>query len=652
MEYGAGAQPWFDSEEPAVSLGGAADSLLSQDHARLAKYERYYKLYGGTRLIGLRPWEHPVDQAQLAEVNQAVADRLRLNVVKATIDTITAKVGKLRPRPTFLTSGGDWSLQLKAKRLQKFMDGAYHQADAYELGPEWFRDAMVFGTGIIHPHRCGTRLRAERTRPWELFVDVADALYGAPRCLYKIKWASVQAVRAKYGDRYATAALDALAQPKEGDDVHRAGYVRLIEAWCLPVSEDSYELEPRADNGRGLPPDAERYGRHVVLVGGECALEEDYPCPSFPFVFLHWTKPVQGFWGDSAVQEVVGIQVEINRLLQGIQDAMIRTGQPIVLTRDEVILSPTELDNRVALQVKVKGDWAGPLSDVVQVLTFQPVSPMVIQHLWALYEKAFEILGSNQLAASASAPAGLESGRALEQLAEEESERFMTVSRHYEHAMGELLPREFIRLAKEIDSELRAGGKSDGFVIRSPGSKQSLTIKWREVEMDSDAYLTQVFPTSVLPTTPAARIQEVERLAQAQWIDATEARRLLDFPDLQQSTNLAVADMDCLLHQLEQMVEEGKQVLPEPYQDLERAMRWATATILRATADGVPDRNIARVRDFVTACEGLLRQSQAEQEGQAARAAALTQAAPPQPAGGGEATFQPAGGAGAPPALA
>lgn len=630
-ESGSVQGNWWEEPKPAHCLAGTFDQLHQRDGARLDRYEKYNRLYGGTRLVSLRPWETPAQTDEYAVVEGLNLDKLRFNVVKAAVDTVTAKVGKLRPRPTFLTDGGDWSAQLKAKSLQRFVDGAFHQADVYELGPDVFRDAMVFGTGVFQPLRRGKRLGADRVRPWELFVDRDDALYGKPQRLYRVKWLHERQVIALYGHKAAAAQIDPSTRPHE-DTYERHGYVKCVEAWCLPT-EPEPKQRPRPEDPEAKQPkwkpNAAEYGRHCVLAGDRCVVDEDYPWAEFPFVFVHWTKPIQGFWGQAATQEVVGIQLEINTLLQLAQTAMRRVGQPMILRRKDVILSPAELTNEVALEIEVDSDIP-TLSEAVQIQTFQPIHPEILSHVWRLWEKAFEIVGSNQLAASATAPPGLESGRALEALAEEHSERFMTVSRHFEHCLGELMARQFIRLAKELDQELRDKGHREGFVVRSPGAgrgRATFRLSWRDVAMDEDAYLIQVFPTSVLPTTPAARIQEVERLAAAGWIDPTEARRLLDFPDLSQGTDLAVADTENLLRQLEDMLERGKPTMPEPYQDIAKAARFATASILRAQADGVPGSNVMLVRDFVTACDVLLAAAAASQ--QAAQAAA-----PAQPAAG------------------
>ena len=41
------------------------------------------------------------------------------------------------------------------------------------------------------------------------------------------------------------------------------------------------------------------------------------------------------------------------------------------------------------------------------------------------------------------------------------------------------------------------------------------TIKWKDVNMDADKYMMQIFPTSALSTTPAARLADVQDMLTA-----------------------------------------------------------------------------------------------------------------------------------------
>ena len=45
------------------------------------------------------------------------------------IDTIVSKVTKNKPKPTFLTDGGDWDLQQKAKKLTKYCEGIFYSTN-------------------------------------------------------------------------------------------------------------------------------------------------------------------------------------------------------------------------------------------------------------------------------------------------------------------------------------------------------------------------------------------------------------------------------------------------------------------------------------------------------------------------------------------
>lgn len=584
-DYSVVGKSWWlvkGKADLAQRLNAQVSKIWNLDGPRLDRYEKYYRLYGGARLLSIRPWDMPTDLNTAPAQNKVIEDALRLNVVKASIDTVTSKVGKARPRPTFQVNGGDFKARQQAKLLQKFADGAFHQSDAYELGAQMFRDGMMFGTGVLHPYGAAGRMKVERVFPWEMFVDPADALYGTPRCLYRVKYIDYDLARDKYGYDPSESANDSY------DDYHK-GFARIVEGWSLPVPE----------YGGGTTP---KPGRHVLVIGDRVLCDELWELDTFPFVFFHWSAPVQGFWGDSAIREVAGIQVEINALIQSVQDSMNKVGKPFVFKLEDTIVSPTNIGNIPAQFINIDAKSLGgrSISDALLVQTFQPVHPTVISHIWQLYAKAFEILGSNQLAASASAPAGLESGRALEQLADEHSERFMTVSRHYEWVMGKQLVVQLMRVAKELDETLEGG-----FSLNAPGQRDNVRIKWVEVVMDPDSYTHQVFPTSVLPTTPGARIEEVQRLSDAQWIDRETAMRLLQLPDLQSENDLVSADADLLDRQLCEMLEDGKDHVPYPYQNLKRAAIRTQQAIMRGQADGVPETHLDAARDFLAMVEAL-----------------------------------------------
>ena len=103
----------------------------------------YARLYGNYQMYGL-------DAYNYARVEtSAVTNRVTLNVIQNMIDTVVSKITKNKPRATFLTSGGDFSLQSKAKKLTKFVEGIFSYTEFYDKAAFAFLDSCSFGTVAI-----------------------------------------------------------------------------------------------------------------------------------------------------------------------------------------------------------------------------------------------------------------------------------------------------------------------------------------------------------------------------------------------------------------------------------------------------------------------------------------------------------------------
>lgn len=593
--------PWYRESDAKVAQAVLSTALYiyDSDNLRLGGYDVYLRMYGGSRTSAYGPMQslrgHPSRSTasaltgdQIERLLSGGKSPLRMNLGKSAVDTLSARVGQIKPRTTFLTTRGDWSLQRKAKYLQMFVDGVYHQSDAYIVAGDVFRDSMVLGTGVMTPYVTGAgtknpRFGLERSPAWEWFVESGDGEYGKPACLYRIRWVSREKIRRAGWDK----AVDAGRQNKDSAD----DMARVVEAWFRPEHADN---EPTEDAFK--LKDVYKRGRHVLCVEDTTIVDEFYPWDEFPAVFFHWNRPVSGFWCDTpALKEVMGIQIEINKLLAKVQRSMTKVGQPMVFIPSSANMAESEFSNEEAKMWKYDGSTAP------SVTSFQPVSPQILSHLWELWRKGFEILGLSELQASAQAPAGMESARGLERLSEQSVLRFKKISEDWQFALAEDLTRRFIRLAKATDSDTPGGLK-----IRSPGSKRSFVIVWKDVAIDEDGALMQTFNTTTLPTEPAARIQEVERLQNAGFVQQDTAMALLDMPDVQSETDFVTADRDNLMWQLEQMLEDGVAVTPDPYQDLTRAVAMTQNAVLRAQSEGCPEKNIVLARNFTEMCKAML----------------------------------------------
>lgn len=581
---------WWERNKRDIggAVVAAAMHLYQRDQTRqLETYANLQRFHG-------RPLRSRYLTATLSQ------DRdIRVNITKAAVETITAQVGKNRPRPTILTDGADHSLIVRAKKLQRFLDGVYAQAEVYQIAQTVFRDAMLCGDGFLYFYADYGRKRlcCERVFPLELLVDPVESINGSPRCMYRLRYIDRDTLTEMFpSKRDAIARLDSVSYDKEApyDDLPvdpestwMPRTVRVVEAW---------RLAGRTADGKLVP------GVHVIGGGRETLAVEDYNEEFFPIERFSWCRPSRGYWSDSAAQEIRGLERSVNKRLQRIERAMDLMSNPWVLLPAGCRVKKSKLTNEIGVIV----EYEGPTPP--EVRTHQPVDPQATADAWMMYSRAFELLGTNQLQSSATKPAGIESGKALELLGETHQVRFSTQQNEWEDLLGRRTARQFLRCARELDEHLKAQGE-EGYVLRAVADKTAIKIAWDEAYISPDDFFVECFPTSVLSHLPSGRTEEVANWQSMGWVSPDQAKQLLDFPDLQTVANVSEADQDLLDKQLDDMLLDGKEVLPDPRQNLQNAQKWGTYRLLRAEADGsAPMAHLDRVRDFLAAVDDLVAQ--------------------------------------------
>jgi hypothetical protein len=574
----------LEGDDLGKAVAAIGESLWENDESRRTEIEKNLRRFGGRVLRGLFQGRDPKPDL----------DNVRLNITKSVTETLTAKVGSIRPRPKVLTNGADHSLRIRAKKLQRFLDGIFKQTRTYTLTPRYFRDAVLCGTGVMafYPHVGKKTICIESVYPPEILVDPVEAINGNPQSLFRCKFLDKDVLKAmcpaqsKAIEDLASVSYEDMPDymAEQASTIKTTRMVKVFEAWHL--AQWDYR-------GKLLP------GLRVLVAGGLVLGDaEEWKYDFFPFEFFHWSDPIRGFWGDSAVGEIRGLEKEANRLLQKVQRAMRLVGQPWILNPRGGKVKPAKITNESALII----DYDGPQPPTVQ--TFQPIHPQVLEQLWTLQSKAYAQLGTNELQASATKPPGIDSGRGLEQLSEEHLVRFKHISQSFEQLVACNFARQFLRCAKDLDEELKEQGRG-GYVVRATANHTVLKIKWDEAEISPDDFFLEPWPTSVLPVTPAGRTEEVERWQANGWIDAQRAQTLLEFPDLDSESNITTADSELLEWQLEQMLDEGVPMFPEDAQDLNRAKTRATFAWEHGKIDGTPPEHLDLVMDYINACEEM-----------------------------------------------
>jgi hypothetical protein len=570
------------------SIFALVDRMESDQSTRIQQLVEYQRLYEdrGSALTGRRK----------------KGDRVTYNIVKSCIDTAAAKIAKNRPRPLFLTSGGDYQLQERAKKLTKFTDGVFSEMGVYRVGQLAFRDAEIFDGGAVRVYVENDRIRCERAMVSEIFVDTQDAYYGKPRQLHQKR----RMDRDVLCDLFPSNRMEIRTCPQ----AEMTGYetaiapsqIEVIESWHLQSSEG-------ADDGR-----------HSICIENGTLLDEDYVSDTFPFVFMFWNEPVDGFWSPGLAEELRGIQSEINRLLEDIRTAQRRLGRPYVAILKGSEINKAQVNNEIGAIIEY--DMDPPIFGLSNAMP-----PEIYQHLERLYAKAYEITGISQLSARGQKPAGLDSGRALREFQDIESERFVLVGQRYEQLFMDIA-KKCIGLAREL--------YEDGvdLTIRSHAGKFLESIAWGEVDLQDDQFDMQVFPVSLLPTTPAGRYEAVVDLANNQLITPDQAKRLLDFPDIEQEMTLDLASQDAVRMVLDGMLGGAAYEPPEPFYDLEQCKRLGVLTYLRGKIEKVDEEHMAKIRDWLADVDELVQMAMAGGPAEMAGQAPNINMPPPDPMAG------------------
>lgn len=538
---GAVNKRWWLSEtkDLARSVTTIINTLAQYDSPRQTQYQISTRLYGNVNLMGL----NGLSYTKISAITSATKDRVSYNVIQSCIDTVTSKMCRNRPKPLFLTSGGTYKMQRKAKKLDRFMEGVFYENDIYELSKEVFRDSCVFGDGIIHVYSENGKVKYERVIASELYVDTVEAFYGKPRQMHRVK----NIDRGVLVDMFPEYKNDILAAKNASADLmgtyqNIADMVTVAESWHLPSGPDAKD------------------GLHTITISDKTLFVEKYEKEFFPFVFLHWSKRLYGQWGQGLAEQLQSIQLEINKILWVIQRSMHLHGTYRVWIKTGSKLPKEHVNNDLGAVI---------VSDEPpQYLSSSFIPQEYFSHLQTLKNQAFEQSGISQLSAAAKKPSGLDSGKALREFSDIESERFMAIGQSYQQMFLDLAEIS-ISIAKDIYKDDKK------FSVQVPGKKFIETIPWKDVHMEDDEYTLKLFPVSSLPNDPSGRLQTIQEYIQGGFLTPRQGRRLLDFPDLEAEENLANAAEDWIHMVLEDIVDEGKYTPPEPEMDLTLANELA-----------------------------------------------------------------------------
>ncbi len=586
----AGDSRWWlpiYEDDRAIHLNDVAVRLWRGLQSQRDDYERDLSLYTSRRVGGLSPRMYRTRATQMTQRSAPVG----LPIITPIVDTYTAMITKDRPKVCFETSGGDDTLQRRAKRLTKFIDGIFYDTNLYETANAVARDSAVFGMGVVKIYRTVVngkpKIKIERIHPEEVMIDEEDAYYGDPQTMYQVKWVDKRALEFAFPDRAeeidqasSSAFMDASTTETYAMANARQTKCVTIEAWHLP-----------SDPG----PDGSKDGRHVLCVGNVALIDEEWDgTQGFPFEFVYRKPPVYGIWGESLPNELRSIQYEINMLMFIIH----RSNKMAVghwMVEENARVNTNELNDKTAGIIRYTGSephWQ----------VGQSAAPDVYTQLDRLWERGFEVIGVSQQTSAGSIPAGIKSGKAMLVYADIQAQRFQPSYRAYQHF--------FLRIARQIIHLSRDIEKTDpGFEVKATGTKQMMkTVKWADANLEDEEFTLQMAATNKLADDPAAKLEVVQNMINAGMISPEDGKRLLDLPDLEAFNEREDAPYNYVMKCVDRIVEDGDYHGPEPYMGpyLQQAIHIMQYSYLNGRIDGVPDDRLELMRRWIDEASSIL----------------------------------------------
>jgi hypothetical protein len=532
---------WWDKKgkECAESVATRVKFLQQRQEARLRNMVKNARLYGNIGSMGLGSSAF----GSLLGATPSVKRYATYNATQSGVDTLVSHIGESKPRPYYLTSGGNYKQQRQAKKLTQFNDGVFYETKAYRKGPLAFRDAAVWGDGFEYCFVRGGKVHFERVIGAELWVDEVEAQYGAPRNMDRLKDVDRDELAAYFPEKQHREAIFKADRAKSPGSIadNISDMVTVAESWHLG----------------SLTPDGEFTGGRwsMTLLGsnGHMLIEpEEWEHDFFPFAHLPWCPPLVGYWSQGGVEQVSGEQMWLNELFWTVQKAMRLGGTLKVAMEHGSKLVDEHINNEIGAVLK-----HAPGKPPV-FFTAAPIDPSFFMEMREGVERIYKKLGVSELSASNMKPAGLDSKPALREYKDTQNERHKTTAEAYDDFY--LQKAHMARcLARTIK----------GYKVRVPGASGFRVIDYDDLKDAKDeAIVLQMFPVSQLPRDPAGRTQTIQEWVRAGWLTPRQGRKLMDFPDLQAANTLADAQEELITETLDRIVDDGAYTPPEPTDDL------------------------------------------------------------------------------------
>lgn len=500
--------------------------------------------------------------------------RPHTNLVGECHDTFANRLGTVRPFVQVVPTDGTFATRWNCRLSENYVEQIFDDCRFYELLEMLFSDAGTWGIGWGKV--CGVKsrkmVRIERVYDDEILFDEEAAATGRIPYLIQRCFVSKNDVLEAYGDTAGVEEAVMDAPPAFTSQYGQAvpnDQICLLEGWTV----NSVEGESK--------------GRHVYALPTMLLDDEEYDHDTYPFFNVRWEKPKVGVRPQGLAEKLAPVQLVINR-----KDATIDDGEQHTRLRffahTDAKLSEKSLGNLHGAVVT----YAGPNPPVPVQTDGVPPSVYASKQEWVRWGR--QRVGLNEQMVAGEKPEGVNSGKGLRVMVQIEDARHKALLLEMEAAV-----KTAAELVMRVAAEVKASVTTSG-------------VRGRSIDFDelkSEAGKITVYPVSGLSLTPADRAQEIEEQYAAGTIDKRVYMRLRSMPDVQAYVNLATAEEDLLESTLDEICETEDFVAPDPYTDLQAAMRMVDSRYKLEKRLKASRKTLAALEDFMAAVADMIPQA-------------------------------------------
>ncbi len=423
------------------------------------------------------------------------------NVIRSSINAIHNKIAKVKPKVTSLTKNKTFSERYKAKQLDNFFLDTFKKGGLYEEAPRAFLDSTIGTIGIVK--------LSQKNNKFHFFkVD--------PLCWF-------------------------CSNPYDGknrsDQEGEFAFMTLYDVMDLYPKKKEELKEYHGVNPDSIVEVREVYrlGKRKAVLTEKVLLEYvSFEKEELPYEHMIWTTKPRGKIGTSIAQEIINTQEKINYMSQKISESTDLLAKGRIFVSEATGLEAEDITNETGSIVQFKGGQP-PIFSNPPIMHEQ-----YFRHLSFLIEWSFQQAGITQEGASGQAPRGIDaaSGIALRTSSDMQSERFQLVKERYEMF--------FIKMAKKMCKY---------------ATKSMIPDNLKEANLKECLDHISMYPSNLLPETPAGQIATIQELLQAQLVNKDEALSMLASPDVDKLLSHTTATHSAVVKEIEDAIMKEEDIL-------------------------------------------------------------------------------------------